>query len=126
MELRKINEELEFLAEMAKAGSFLQYEVLIHPKEKEGNIPHFHLHVPGMSFDDDICIKLDKPEYFIHGSHSGMLNHKERKNLQVFLLSKRRNISRWDFLVDAWETAYPNKLVSADSCPDYTELPAKN
>lgn len=129
MKIKRVDEKLDFLVEMADAGGFSAngnyYHVIVHPREMAGTIPHFHLHANGTSYNDDICIKFDTPEYFIHGNHKDTLNAKGRKNLQEFIISERRGISRWDFLVDAWESAYPDSPVKSLSCPDYRYLPDK-
>ena len=131
MKLRRIDESenLDFLVEMADAGGFSAngnyYHAIVHPRENSGTVPHFHLHIDGTSYNKDICIKFDKPEYFIHGAHTDTLNSKGRKNLREFMVSERRGIGRWDFLVDAWETAYPESPVEATKCPNYRLLPDK-
>lgn len=77
--------------------------------ENEGhNIPHFHI------FDAQsnmcIAIKLDKPEYFIHGKYTYTLNSKEKKLLVNWLNSSKitkaiKNFepkNNWENLVFAW------------------------
>ena len=75
-------------------------EILIYTDDT-GMIPHFHF----KSRDGlDGCIRLDKPEYFIHGHHTSILNTKQIRSIVKFLKSpyKNRGISNWEHLIDSW------------------------
>ena len=69
------------LEEMARIGYIDNLEILIWTDDP-GNIPHFHIRdrsTKGQEFN--CCIRIDKPEYFIHTGKENKLNSKQIKNL---------------------------------------------
>ena len=139
MELH-INEEKEMvkliknpLNEMAKIGTFGNkvgesgnYEVWVYNKEGDG-IPHFHIVNSMENFS--CCVKILKPDYFIHTGKEDTLNSKLKKSLINFLTSKhrkRKNITNWEYICMCWDDNNSNYELSEeiyDNMPDYTKLP---
>lgn len=122
-------EGFEYLAEMADVCrptlSYGYVIVRINPKERTGDVPHFHLHLKDTKVKDDICIKLEGPEYFIHGTHTGTLNSRDKKKLQRALEEVDDGMTNWEFLRRSWNRYYPDRRVSSREIPDYRNLPDK-
>lgn len=126
MGTKEIIDRLLQLDEMPGVGDFktggVTYKVVIY--YNEGPVPHIHL-IPldSNKKSDEICIKLDSPEYFHHGSYQETLNHKERREFNNFMHSKhKRSGTNWDILADLWDDAFPNNPVKSEECPDYNQL----
>ena len=131
MELKRINEDCddyEYLTEMAevrrlKLGN-TWYKFLVYGDEVD-NVPHFHLYPIGGSNHDEICIKLDKPEYFIHGIYTNMLDSKERRDLRRELKTEDQDgVTLWNLMRLNWNGMHPEGYVK-NEMPDYSELPDK-
>lgn len=120
----------QYLIEMASTKDFKlsigTVQALVRPRER-GVIPHFHIHIMSdNSYNNDITIRLDKPEYFIHGNHTGMLNSKDRKKLANFMKEVyARSTTNWEYLVLKWENDHPDILIDMEECPNYRLLPDK-
>ena len=130
MKLERIsvsNDGYEYLSEMAEVrraelGGTV-YRFLVFGDEGE-NIPHFYLHPLGGKKSDEICIRIDKPEYFIHGVYTKTLNTKERKDLRRILSEEDEGITFWDLIRCNWNGMHPDSRVSP-GMPDYRKLPDK-
>lgn len=121
------NEETQYLYEMAEVdrielGGKL-YIVDVFADEGE-DVPHFHLHPKGGRKKDDIVIRIDVPEYFLHGSYSRSLNSKEKKELIAALNSEYDGESLWEAIRRGWNRLHRDKRVDL-GIPDYSELPGK-
>lgn len=96
----------------------------IYVYENEGSIPHCH--IVGFS-EKEICIRLDKAEYFSHGTKIGKLNSKERKLFNEFMHSRNQlGVEQWKAAASMWngyalddETKIQIKI---KDCPDYLKL----
>ena len=126
MELKKLNED--YLVEMASIGlaklSIGSVYLIVRPNER-GLIPHFHVHLKsdGSKFGDDICVRLDEPEYFLHGSHAGTLNSGDCRKLNSFLHDNyARGMTNWEYLAATWDHDHPEAQIGDVNCPDYKEL----
>lgn len=74
---------------------------------KEGPIPHFHITHEDKKKKKSLscCIKIFEPEYFVHGTHKGVLSNEQIKILDSWLQSPHRlDISRcnWEVIRDLW------------------------
>ena len=123
----KSNEKGQYLYEMAEVdrielGGKL-YIVDVFADEGD-NKPHFHLHPKGGRKKDDIIIRIDVPEYFLHGSYSKTLNDKEKKELISALSDEYDGELLWEAIRCGWNRLHRNKRVDAEM-PDYSELPGK-
>lgn len=120
--MESLNETL--LLEMAEVGSFLKYRICVYGKE--GSYPHFHF------YKDDPktggCIRLDVPEYSVHGSYTEKLNSKDRKKLVKWLMQPHKSfgkygLTNWRIICIYWDDNNPNYLFNKEaSMPDYTKL----
>ena len=120
-------EETQYLYEMAEVdrielGGKL-YIVDVFSDEGDYK-PHFHLHPKGGRKKDDIVIRIDVPEYFLHGSYSRTLNTKEKKDLIAALNSEYDGESLWEAIRRGWNRLHRDKRVDVE-IPDYSELPGK-
>ena len=94
--------------------------------QDEGTLPHFHLISESDGFYS--AIRLDVPEYFLHGKYSDTLNSSEKKALQKFLSkdAEYEDTSNWRFLRMAWNSTSNMKyLCKVETIPDYRDLPDK-
>ena len=75
------------------------------------------------------CVKILKPDYFIHTGKEDTLNSKLKKSLINFLTSKhrkRKNITNWEYICMCWDDNNSNYELPEeiyDNMPDYTKLP---
>lgn len=112
------------LLEMAEVGRFDIYKISIYGGE--GPIPHFHFYIDDPNKGG--CIRLDKPEYFIHGNHTEKLNSKGRKNLIEWIKAPHKSfgkygLTNWQVICIYWDDNNPNYLFNKDAeIPDYTLL----
>lgn len=112
------------LLEMCELGRFDEYKVLIYGSE--GPVPH--LHFQSTKGGKKGCVRLDKPEYFIHGKYKDRLNSKELKQFIEFLKSPHRllgkaGISNWQMIIVYWGDNNPDYRLDIDTqMPDYTQL----
>lgn len=122
----------ELLLEMAKLGEIDALALIIWTRDP-GNIPHIHIVDVGTEGDKfDCCIRLDKAEYFKHGSHQDKLNSKQRKSIALFMRSKideDADITNYEFAVRSWNTNNPDRKLTLKRdenknilIPDYTKL----
>lgn len=69
---------------MARIGEFhcnTLFSVRVY--SGEGDIPHFH--IVDVQNGNETCIRIDVPEYFLHGDKTFTLNSKQKKKLIEFL-----------------------------------------
>ena len=114
------------LLEMAQVGKFSNYKVYIYGGE--GPIPHLHF----FTVDNKIsgCIRLDKPEYFVHGNHSDKLNHSDKKKFVEWISSNETPFKKFSadltvyrYIVITWNENNENYRIDEDiEMPDYTQL----
>ena len=117
----------EYLVEMAEVGRHklgkIQYKFLVFSNEGK-NAPHFHLRPANKRIKgQDVCIRLDVPEYFDHNSkYKKRLNHSEKKDFIEFLKETKDGITFWDLVRLNWNWTFPDKEISP-CMPDYSKLP---
>lgn len=120
------------------------YHVLIYPFECESCPPHLHLHIHYTDYSNDLCVGLDKPEYFWHDSDHQLIlpypfhinkykaDDSEPKHrlsaCQTLILDNHLrssyvdNVSCWDYLVMVWNHNNPDNRVHIDEIPNYCNL----
>lgn len=122
-----LNEEI---TEMARVG-FLngsKYEIYVNTNDM-GKIPHFHLRdsaTRGKEFHT--CIEITKNKYFKHGNKTDMLNSSMRKDLALFMASKRKlyggiEITNWQLVVFLWNSNNSDVQIPENTpMPNYTQI----
>jgi hypothetical protein len=120
------------LSEMSRIGKFDTYTVVVYTDDPD-YIPHIHV-IDSNSYgnDLDVCVRLDKPEYFSHGRHQDIFNSKQKKIFNDFMHEPSRNVhyrNNYEMAINLWndnnsesyiqikEDEYGNIIV-----PDYTQL----
>lgn len=103
------------------------YKFYLYDDEDPDSEPHFHIR-PSMSNSptDDICIRLDAPEYY--GTPPRILNVFESLDLMDELkrvVDKDHDISFWNLMVLSWNDLYHDSDRTTKSLcrPDYSKLP---
>lgn len=121
------------LEEMAyKIGKTNDNYVIYVNSDDSGYIPHFH-YVDETSMGKDkkkgfhTCIKIEKPEYFLHEGKLDILNSKQRKELVEFLAQpfnrSQFHGTNWEFIKMAWNDNNSKRDVDEDcKMPDYTDI----
>lgn len=117
-----LNEHL--LLEMAEVGRFNQFKITVYGSE--GPIPHFHFE----SLDGKIdgCIRLDKPEYFSHDTHTFKLKRSDRDRLIEWLKQPHKSfgtfgLSNWQVICIYWDDNNIDYPFNTEAeMPDYTLL----
>lgn len=96
------------LDEMARIG-FMGGNLEVYVwTDDAGKIPHVHVrdsNSQGMNFET--CVRLDKPEYFLHGHYTDKMNHKQRKVFADFMRAKPIKAhfnTNYEFAVEMWNT----------------------
>lgn len=91
------------------------------------HIPHVHVRdraTKGKEFHT--CVKLDAPEYFIHGTKRDVFNSKQLEEFVAFMNAKPRfslEKTNWNHAVNEWNNNNDNSnVITDDGCliPDYT------
>ena len=101
--------------------------VEIRPKEGE-NIPHVHIIDPQNNKNGDICVRLDKSEYFIHGEHKGKFDSPNAKKAfhKAMMKPKKKgdyNGTTWGFLCQEWNRSHKdNPRLFPKEIPDYSTI----
>ena len=95
-----------------------------------GEIPHFHVRKKSDWSEFHTCIRIDKAEYFLHEGKEDILNARQKKSLQQFMIApvtvsryadKFRN--NWELTCFLWDMNNSNVEINPDTeQPDYTKL----
>lgn len=100
------NAKRNMLTEMARVGVMAnKYDVIVYTDDM-GYIPHVHVvdkSTGGHEFN--CCVCLDKPEYFVHGSHVDKFNSKLKKDFNNFMHEPSKNPrfkNNYDYAVSMW------------------------
>lgn len=93
--------------------------------ENEGRNPHCH-YIDSES-NREICVRLDKPEYFNHGGKQMKFTSDEKKTFIKFMKHKNSfNIETWKWCASTWNGfAQDNEdmeLIKINKIPDYSLL----
>ena len=119
-----LNEQM--LLEMAEIGRFDGYKIMIYGNE--GPIPHFHVEHKEKNLS--VCVRIDKAEYFSHGSHKDKLDSKVIKKLKLFLESPHKffgknGYTNWQIICVYWNDNnmdYQIEDVNSLKMPDYSKI----
>lgn len=96
--------------------NFSNYKIYVFDKEGQ-NIPHFHIKLNDFP---DCCVKIQKPEYFIHGSNTNKLPKKDIKKLISWLNDNDKHF--WKEIIRTWNNHSINKLDTNLEIPDYYNI----
>lgn len=99
-------------------------------RSDNGGKPHAHINLGNQYIS---CIRLDEPEYFLHGPYRKELDSKTKRRLIKFLKSEYNGdehdglpdepITNWEYLAYKWNSSEPVKYVDIDKgIPDYSKL----
>lgn len=114
---------------MSRVGYVGELEVYVNTNDA-GNIPHFHLRDSNNWDKFHTCICIDKAEYFHHNGKEDILNSKQRKELQEFMLSKvsvdkyaDKFENNWELVCFLWDMNNSSVNVPEGiKMPNYLEL----
>ena len=107
---------MKTLNEMAKVGSFSNYDVIIHSNPSEGHIPHFHIYKNNKNIGG---IEITSPKYF----DALKLSKKEIKELISFLEKSNGKINNFEKIILFWNGIdLTNEVPDNIKMPDYTLL----
>lgn len=125
----------EYLTESPSAQGFLdpkgQFENkskrLLYVYDNEGPIPHCHIVGLGPNGKKEVCVRLDKAEYFCHGRKQDKFTAKEKKMFINFINSKDKfGIIRWNWAASTWDGFAQNNEnmleINRKTTPDYSML----
>lgn len=114
--------------EMARVGITEDNMDIIIRTDDPGKIPHFCIvdRDNPDSRNNEGCVKILEAEYFNHGNKQMVLNSKQRKILNRFLLqSPDQGVfdTNWDLIVYSWNINNSDTIIPDDAImPDYTKL----
>lgn len=114
---------------MSRVGFLGDLEVYVNTDDA-GNIPHFHLRDPADWDKFHTCIKICAPEYFLYEGKEDILNSRQRKELQNFMVSEvsikkysDKFKNNWELVCFLWDTNNSSTTIPEDTTqPDYTQL----
>lgn len=114
------------LTEMARIGfTDDMYEIYVNTDDP-GNIPHFHYRKANQWDQFHTCIKISSAEYFHHTGKEGVLNAKQRKELQKFLEKPSddfANMNNFQIVIAMWNSNNSDRKIPVDTqMPNYLEL----
>lgn len=129
------NTSLENIYGMSRVGTISSkgatLEIYVNTNDA-GKIPHFHLRDMNEWNRFHTCIRIDKPEYFIHENKQDTLTTKEAKELNEFMISPTRKplfnengqrISNWEYICMLWDDNNSDVMISEDVVQlDYSQL----
>lgn len=97
-----------------------------------GKIPHFHIRDKDNWGDFHTCVRIDKAEYFKHGTKCDSLNMKEKKALQEFMYGDNKHrlydeygnrLNNWQYICMMWDDNNSDVEIAEETIqPDYTQL----
>ena len=127
MELEDL-EETQYLCEMAEVDRIIiggQLYIVDFFADEGDYKPHFHLHPKGGSKKDEVLIRIDVPEYFLHSNYSKIFNSKEHKELINELRTEFRGMSLYVQIRELWNRLHRDSIYDGPM-PDYNKLPDKS
>ena len=91
----------------------------------KGSDPHFHLRPKGGTREDDVLVRIDKPDYVINSAHKNTLSTKERRDLVQELSRTVNDHTVWEILRLNWSLGHSQYAYNGPM-PDYNKLPKKS
>lgn len=128
----------EILLEWPAAQGFINPKGKFTSKSKrklyvygnEGFYPHCHY--IDKDSNREICVRLDKPEYFCHGGKQQTFTSKEKEMFIQFMkyIPKDQKETTWEWCKRTWngfvEDSDDNMdIITLKNAPDYTKLPTE-
>lgn len=98
----------------------------VYVYESEGPIPHCHFVDDSLGIE--ICVRLDKPEYFNHGGKQQKFPNKRLRNTFAEFMESTAKIGgretvRWDLAALDWNGANEDYIIPENTkMPDYRKL----
>lgn len=95
----------------------------------DGRKPHFHVsNTQSGKKRIDCCIRLDRPEYFLHGKHIYPIKDKEQLDVVIKELKEKvkskiinQTVTKWKELVLFWNFGNRSRCYTK-RMPDYSKL----
>lgn len=122
------------ISEMARVGFADKLEVSVWTDDG-GEVPHVHItnkEPPSKSTSINLCVQLEKSEYFTHGKYDGTLNASQRKEFNKFMHQPHKQgkfASNYEYAVFLWNdnnSTHEIKLRTDENgntvIPDYTNI----
>ena len=96
--------------------------IMIYPNDNYDDTGHPHVHVVPTNGKSDVCVRLDVPEYFVHGHHKGKFNNSQAKIFDTVMRQKSDNGKTiWERAVKIYNDVRSPKITLKKQ-PDYTRL----
>lgn len=102
------------------------YQIDIKSREVN-NISYIHIRT--LDNKPYSCVRLDKAEYFLHGSYQHVPNHHEVREFSKAMNRKPKSrklqqvyANNWERCVDEWNTAHEGHEIDDTVMPDYRNL----
>ena len=98
----------------------------IYVYENEGRVPHCHY--VDSATGREICVRLDKPEYFTHGGKQTKFTSKEKETFIAFMQwNNSLGVNTWAWCVSTWngfaeEDDSNMEKITIKNIPDYSKL----
>ena len=98
----------------------------IYVYENEGRIPHCHY--IDSSSNREVCVRLDKPEYFTHGGKQTKLTADEKAAFIKFMSwNNSLGVSTWAWCASTWNGFAQEEdsdmwMITIKNIPDYNKL----
>ena len=114
---------------MSRIGYSGHLEIYINTNDA-GKIPHFHIRQKDDWQSFHSCVRIDKPEYFLHAGKEDVLNAKQKRELQEFMSSPvtlsryaDKFTNNWELACFLWDINNSDVEIGLDvEQPDYTLL----
>ena len=132
---KQIISEEYFLSESPSAEGYLdpkgnyknKSKKVLYVYENEGHYPHSHIVGLGKDSNKEVCVRLDKAEYFCHGVKQSKFTPDEKKMFISFITSKDSfGTVRWNWAAATWNGfAQDNEnmnSINIKKCPNYKDL----
>jgi hypothetical protein len=120
------------MEDISRIGKFGNCTAVVYTDDPS-YIPHIHV-IDSNSYgnDLDVCIRLDKPEYFAYGKHQDTFNSNQKKIFNDFMHEPSRNIhyrNNYEMAINLWNDNNSESYIQIKEdengniiVPDYTQL----
>lgn len=122
-------EGMSRIGEVSMHGT--SFEIYVNTDDA-GKIPHFHVRCKDDWSVFHTCVKIEVPEYFLHGSKQDTFNSKERKALQDFMTQPTKKklfdedgnrMNNWQYTCMLWDSNNSDVEIDPEVMqPGYTLL----
>lgn len=132
---RLINSSYRDIEGMSRIGEIpmrgCTFEIYVNT-DYSGKIPHFHVRNKNDWNLFHTCVRIDCPEYFLHGNKQDKFNTKEKKVLNEFMSEPCKKplfdengirLNNWKYLCTLWDINNSDVEIDPKTIqPDYTLL----